>query len=140
MEAEVGDAIKALSSGKTPGEDGFSLEFYKNFQDTLAPLLTLLYNNIISKQSVPTTMRSAVVSLIPKPGKDPLQMDSYRPLSLLNNDYKIFAKILSTRLEKVIASLVHIDQAGFIRGRLAANNMRRLFILCQRLRHFCIQW
>uniref|UniRef100_A0A8C6S6I3 Reverse transcriptase domain-containing protein n=1 Tax=Neogobius melanostomus TaxID=47308 RepID=A0A8C6S6I3_9GOBI len=59
-------------------------------------------------------------------------MGSYRPLSLLNNDYKIFAKILAKRLEKVIPSLIHIDQVGFIKGRLAANNMRRLFHVMSR--------
>ncbi len=40
---------------------------------------------------------------------------------------KFFAKILAMCLEKVISSLIHIDQAGFIAGRHAAHNMRRLF-------------
>lgn len=53
-------------------------------------------------------------------------MGNFRPLSLLNNDYKVFAKVLALRLEKVITSLVHIDQVGFIPDRLPANNMKRL--------------
>lgn len=132
METEVKSAIKALSTGKTPGEDGYSVEFYKTFQDTLAPFLTMLYNDIISKQSMPMTMRSAIISLIPKPGKDHTQMSNFRPLSLLNNDYQLFAKILAIRLEKVIPTLVHLDQVGFIRGRLASNNMRRLLHVMSR--------
>ncbi len=53
-------------------------------------------------------------------------MSNFRPLSILNNDYKIFAKILARRAENVISSLIHVDQVGFIKGRLASNNMRRL--------------
>uniref|UniRef100_A0A8C6WHA8 exodeoxyribonuclease III n=1 Tax=Neogobius melanostomus TaxID=47308 RepID=A0A8C6WHA8_9GOBI len=65
--------------------------------------------------------------------KDQKQMGNYRPLSLLNNDYKIFAKALAGRLGKAISSLVHLDQAGFIAGRNASQNMRRLFHVFPRL-------
>ena len=136
LETEVKSAIKALSNGKTPGSDGFSIEFYKSFQDILAPFLTMLFNDIIFKQSMPMTMRSAIISLIPKQGKDHMQMSNYRPLSLLNNDYKLFTKILAMRLEKVIPSLVHLDQVGFIRGRLSSNNMRRLLHVMARASTF----
>merc|ERR1712002_1364853 len=81
-------------------------------------------------------MRSAIISLIPKHGKDHMQMSNYRPLSLLNNDYELFTKILAMRLEKVIPSLVHLDQVGFIRGRLSSNNMRRLLHVMARASTF----
>ena len=41
--------------------------------------------------------------------KDYMQMRNYRPLSLLNNDCKLFAKILAICLERVVHSLVHFD-------------------------------
>uniref|UniRef100_A0A667ZNP8 Reverse transcriptase domain-containing protein n=1 Tax=Myripristis murdjan TaxID=586833 RepID=A0A667ZNP8_9TELE len=129
---EIKAAIKHLSNGKTPGEDGFSIEFYKTFQDEIIPFLVMLYNDAIMSQSMPTTMRTAVITTIPKQGKDPTQMSNYRPLSLLNNDYKIFAKILALRLEKVVPSLVHFDQVGFVKGRHASSNMRKLFHVIHR--------
>lgn len=92
----------------------------------------LLLNDIIINQSMPLTMRQATISLIPKPGKDHLQMSNFRPLSTVNNDYKLLAKILARRMEKVITSLIHIDQAGYIQGRLASNNMRRLLHIMTR--------
>ena len=64
--------------------------------------------------------------LLPKPGKDPSQMSNYRPLSLLNCDYKILAKILALRLEKAVLSIIQPDQVGFIPGRLPLNNMCRV--------------
>ncbi len=83
---------------------------------------------------MPPTIRQATISLIPKPGKDCLQMSNFRPLSILNNNYKLFAKILARQMERVITSLIHIDQAGFIQGRLASNNMRRLLHVMTRAR------
>lgn len=52
-------------------------------------------------------MNEAIIVIIPKPGKDPLQSDSYRPISLLNTDVKLLARILATRLEKAIPRLIH---------------------------------
>ncbi len=92
----------------------------------------MLYNDAIMAQSMPTGTRTAVITTIPKHGKDPTQMSNYRPLSLLNNDYKIFAKILALRLGKVVPSLVHFDQVGFVKGRHASSNMRRLFQVIHR--------
>lgn len=59
-------------------------------------------------------------------------MNNFRPLSLLNNGYKIFAKMLATRFDKAIPSVIHMDQVGFLAGRLASNNMRRLFHVMSR--------
>ena len=73
------------------------------------------------------TMCQATISLLPKPGKDHSQMTNFRPISMLNNDYKLFAKILAMRMETAISSLIHLDQVVFIKGRLASNNMRILF-------------
>lgn len=56
--------------------------------------------------------------------KDPTECSSYRPLSLLNSDLKVFAKLLACRLESHMPSLVSSDQTGFIKSRLAADNVR----------------
>lgn len=56
---------------------------------------------------------------------------SYRPISLLNLDRKLLAKILAKQLETVTPQLVSSDQTGFIRGRNSYNNVRRLLNLIQ---------
>lgn len=79
-------------------------------------------------------MRSAIISGIPKEGKDPMEMGNYCALSILNHDYKVFTKILVKCLSKVIPSLIHIDQDGFVPDRLASSNMRRLLQVMSKAR------
>ncbi|XP_072012556.1 peroxisomal membrane protein PEX14 isoform X1 [Engystomops pustulosus] len=125
---EVELAIQSLPPGKTPGLDGLGGEWYRDNCETLVPLLLSLYSDAFDSGSLPDSMREALIVVLPKPGKDPLLPDSYRPISLLNSDVKILAKILATRLNKVILSLVHPDQTGFMPGRGTDINIQRLHL------------
>ncbi len=57
---------------------------------------------------------------------DKESLEAYRPISLIPCDLKIYAKVFASRMEKVIHSLIKEDQTGFIKGRNASDNMRRL--------------
>ncbi len=70
--------------------------------------------------------KTSLTSLLLKKGKDPLDCSSYRPISLIPCDLKIYAKVFASCMEKVIHSLIKEDQTGFIKGRNASDNMRRL--------------
>lgn len=59
-------------------------------------------------------MSEAVVVLVLKPCKNPEECSSYRPISLINVDAKILAKILANRLSKVLEEIVHVNQTGFM--------------------------
>lgn len=98
-ESEIISALKALLSGKAPSNDGQTIELYKCFHRDLSPILTSLLNDIITNQPMPPNMCQATISLLPEPGKGRSQMNNFRPLSQLNNDYKLFAKILAMRME-----------------------------------------
>ena len=77
------------------------------------------------------SQRNGVITLILKQGKDPLEVKSYRPISLLNVDYKLIAKVMSHRLKKVIDSLIHSDQQGFLSGRNISANVRTIIDLIE---------
>ena len=67
-----------------------------------------------------------MLTLIPKAGKDIRYLKNWRPISLLNTDYKIFAKVLANRIQKGISSLVNDDQVGYIKGRYIGDNIRTM--------------
>ena len=73
------------------------------------------------------SMRRGIITLLPKKDKNQLLLKNWRPISLLNTDYKILAKVLAFRLKKVLPSVIHEDQSGFISGRYIGENIR-LFI------------
>ena len=43
---------------------------------------------------------------------------------MLNSDYKILAKALANKLQKVLPKIVNTDQVGYIRGRHIGKNIR----------------
>ena len=55
---------------------------------------------------------------------DAHDLKNWRPITLLNYDYKIMAAVLAARVQKVIGEIVHENQTGYIKGRLAASNVR----------------
>ena len=73
--------------------------------------------------------RLGIINLIPKKDKDLCFLKNWRPVSLLNTDYKILAKTLANMLHKVIAKIIVDDQVGYIKGRYIGENIRKIFDL-----------
>lgn len=121
---EVADAIKHLKINKSPGTDGLTAEFYKQFADSLAPFLLEVFKESMDRGALPPTLCQGLITLIPKPGKDPLLLDNWRPISLLNNDYKILAQILANRMKPVLDQVIDESQSGFMQNRHISNNIR----------------
>uniref|UniRef100_A0A3Q3A4Q3 Reverse transcriptase domain-containing protein n=1 Tax=Kryptolebias marmoratus TaxID=37003 RepID=A0A3Q3A4Q3_KRYMA len=122
---EIQSAIRRTKKGKSPGTDGFTAEWYKIMQDQLIPALEKTFNWVLGNKEIPPSWREAVISVLPKEGKDKLECGSYRPVSLLNNDYKLFTSILSKRIEVILPDLIHTDQTGFVRQRQTQDNVRK---------------
>jgi hypothetical protein len=51
-------------------------------------------------------------------GGDRDNIRNWRPITLLNSDYKIISKLLANRINKII----HTDQKGFVAGRNISEN------------------
>lgn len=111
---EVKQAIKRISAGKSPGNDGFPTEFSKKFSDLVAPRLLKVFQNVLKRGGLPESMQLIVIKHIHKKGKNSQQCSSYRPVLSINVDAKILAKILAIRLENYLQTLIHPDQVGFI--------------------------
>ena len=81
------------------------------------------------------TQYQGVITLIPKPGKDHSSPSHYRPITLLNCDYKIISKGISNRLTSVLHSLIGNEQNGFIKGKYIGHNIRLLFDFIDCMHH-----
>ena len=123
-EEEVRRAITSLAIGKASGPDGLPLEVYSKYVDILAPVLVQVFDAAFRVKRLPESMYLATVVLIPKPDKNLTDCASYRPISLLNTDYKILAKILAHRLNNVILNIIHPDQTGFMPGKSTSINLQ----------------
>lgn len=87
---ELNDAITGLKVSKSPGSDGFTSEWYKAFRKKLMPMLQAACNWALKEAETPLTWKEAIISLRPKEGKDKTECGSYRPVSILNVDYRIY--------------------------------------------------
>ena len=92
---ELKTAIFQIENGKSPGIDGFPIEFYESQYEIIKNSLLQLYNSILfQKENLTPSINQAIITLIPTNDKKEL-VKNWRPKSFLCVDYKILTKILS---------------------------------------------
>lgn len=125
---EVQKTMNSSKLMKSPGPDGLPNEYYRTFADILAPHFQKVCQSFFSSLS-PAEMLQATISTTPKPGKSLDDPANFRPISLLNSDIKFFSKILATRINSYLPSLISPDQVGFVPHRQARDGTRRVLDL-----------
>lgn len=118
-------SLKALKNNKTPGNDGLTIEFYKKFWPILGKFCVSSFNESFALGELSVSQKQAVISLLDK-GKDRVLLKNWRPISLLNNDYKIVSKSIANRFINFLPQLVHHNQVGYIKNRNIAENIRAI--------------
>ncbi len=113
---ECTNSLKAMKLCKSPGSDGFPAEFYYFFWKEIAADLVDVFNFSFSKGLLSESMRQAILTLIFKRG-DKCDLKNWRPISLLNVDYKIATKALTCRLKTVLQHVINNDQTCSVPNR-----------------------
>lgn len=114
-EYEIYAHIKALKNEKSPGPDGLANEYLKLGVPILLKHLTILFNRILDAETVPKQWCTSDIILIYKKG-NPLDIENYRPISLLASAYKLFTSIILRRISENIDASQPVEQAGFRSG------------------------
>ena len=123
---ELQTAIFKLKKGKASGPEGVQNELFLLSDDDNIRLLLDFYNAIWEKGEVPADWKEAIVVSIYKGKGVDTDPANYRPISLLNSIYKVFASMLQSRLSAIHESHLRQTQYGFRAGR---STQHPLFIL-----------
>ena len=101
----------------------FLLPFFFFFFYLLGDILCKIINIVYEKGELSLTQRLSYITLICKDETRADEMKCYRPISLLNVDYKTLSKIIATGLGKILPKIIGIDQTPGIKGRSIFDNL-----------------
>ena len=123
---ELGEAAFSMKNGKTPGEDGIPIEFYKVFWSRIKDPLMAMAITVFERGYLHSSGRKDVLNLIPKGDKDTRYVKNLRPITLLNTDYKIIEKAIAFKMLPALEHIISKDQRGFMKERRISVNIRKL--------------
>lgn len=114
---EVERAIVSTDPKKAPGPDGLTVTLYKKFIKHIVGLLTRIYNDFLEGKHIPSTFKEGFMFMTYKNKASPDDLKNWRPITLLNIDYKLLTKILNSRLKEIAPTIIGPHQQGFVPGR-----------------------
>jgi hypothetical protein len=113
---EVLAVLKGFKKEKSPGPDGWSVEFYLHFFDILGQELLDVVEDARTRGVINPQLNNTLLVLIPKSNL-PRSFIDFRPISLCNLCYKIISKIITNRLRPILSRTLSEEQLGFLKGR-----------------------
>ena len=123
-ECEVHDALKQVGLNKSPGLDGLPFEVYLRMSHMFVPILTDMFNHWFAQGAIPGSVNKGVITLLKKGGRHVWEgLDDYRPITLLNTELKILARVLTNHLQLVISDLIGPEQTFAVKGRSMQDNL-----------------
>lgn len=121
-EREVYDALCSGKKHTSPGLDGLSREFYISLWDIIKLEITEIVNDAIRPNRDMTELKGGEIVLIPKK-KNPTCPEDFRPITLLNVDYKIITKCVKNRLQPFLTAVIGRPQSCSVPGKCILNNL-----------------
>lgn len=137
-DSEVTGLFPLLPRDVSPGLDGLPYEFYECFWPQLGPAFLGMVNEALEEAEglgedvleqglvavLPPSIIAGLIVLLAKPGNaDRRNLSSLRPITLLNCDYRILARVLVARLAGPLQSVLDPTQTAFLPGRWIGDNV-----------------
>ena len=108
---------------------GIPIEFYKKFWLLLCEPFIQCANEYFKKGEMSHNQKQALIMLIEKKGKDHFLIENWRPVSLvkINVDAKVMSKVVATRINNILPSIIHHNETLFIKDRCIGETVRSIF-------------
>jgi hypothetical protein len=135
LEEETIKAISTQKNDKAPGSDLVTNELLKTTLPVIAPKLTDIFNEIIITEKIPEDWTKSTIILLHKKG-DKGDISNYRPISLMSNVYKVFSKIILTRITNTLEENQPKEQAGFRRNFSTIDHIHALRQILQKYKEY----
>ena len=127
---ECDRVLSKFKENKSPGSDGLPIEFYKQFWHLLKDHMISIFNEAFNNEKLTfcesplsDSHNQGILTLLHKKG-DPQLLKNYRPINLLNTDYKILMHVLANRMHTVLHKIISEDQNGYVKKRFIGYNIR----------------
>ena len=122
-----------MPENKAPGLDGFTVAFFKFFWNDIKDDY---FNSIVAslnKGKMNISQHRGVITLLPKRNKPTQFVHNWRPITLLNVDYKIIAKAIASRMKPLLHKVIHDYQKGFIPQRFIGENIIDIYTILDKI-------
>ena len=119
---EVRKVLFSMAADKSPGPDGYTMEFFKATWNITGKDLVVAVQSFFDKGFLPKGINSTILALIPKKN-DAITMKNYRPISCCNVIYKVISKLLANRMKRLLPLFISLNQSTFVKDRLLMENV-----------------
>ena len=93
-------ALKAMRPSSAPGSDGITVKFYLHFWDLISDDLFKSFQHSLLVGKLSISQRQGLIRLLPKKLRNLLFISNWRPITLLNVDYKILTKLFAKKTQR----------------------------------------
>ncbi|KAK4607051.1 hypothetical protein RGQ29_001035 [Quercus rubra] len=114
-EDEVFGVVNEFKGDKAPGPDGFSMAFFQSCWSIVKSEVVHVFHVFHAHAVFEKSLNATFLALIPKKF-DAVDIQDFRPISLVGGMYKIIAKVLANRMRRVANGLISESQNAFVKG------------------------
>lgn len=122
---DILNSIKRINIYKANGPDKIAGKLYKIFSIAMAEILAVVFKNIASTGYMEKELSKSVIMLLHK-SDDKTLISNYRPISLLNHDYKILTRLIDEKYINILKPLLSRNQYGFMENNFIFNPIIRV--------------
>ena len=119
---ELEKALQSMNVNATPGPNGLTVSFFKKFFNALKPIYERFLSLLYKGNNLSLFFKLSFITVLPKDSGSLLEIKNYRPISLLNTDFKMLTKAIVNKISPFLGVLIHPDQAACIKGRNIQKN------------------